>query len=163
MKQTLLPIYLATLAMIFHSLISAQNLTPETIIQINNLNSEADVSLLLKDKGFEFNNTKGNSQTQEISQTWLFWSHTKRSEVVNSFLPKVTDSTRKSKTVFTLYNAYHYRDFVKNLKESNYKFAGLTVTNDKAYLCFKKKDKVFLLKECSGHADTPYYEIVQTQ
>jgi len=174
MRPTSKKILSIAISLIFISLVKGQTLMPKEILQISNLKTETEITNLLKEKGFDYNGYSGISRINEKEDSWCFRSFSDKREIINSFVAKVTDDSHHSKIILTLYNFYHYRDFVNNLLESKFIFKGIKTIESinytqnnkmehRTYLNFTKSNLSFLTRECIGYDSTPFYEIVFQQ
>ena len=162
------------ISLFFTYIAQGQTITPNEIRQINNLKNQTEISNLLKEKGFEFSQSRGIKEIGDINSiedSWIFRPLINRKEIITSILSKTTDYTHNSKITLTLYNFYHYRDFINNLLSSNFEFKGLKTipwinyskngkTEYTNYSYFIRSNLLFLTRENIGYDGTTFYEII---
>jgi hypothetical protein len=148
MKRTLRLLTLLPVILLFGTFAIGQNLTPQELIQINSSTDPA-ISNILSDKGFK--KREGNDfdqSTKETKSSWYFqpfFNHSGEHESSNVI--KSVDSIQKTKTVFLLYNPFHYKEFIQNLVKSKYRFTGIQMMYSKVYAVFENEGAVFMTTE----------------
>ncbi|MDH7463888.1 hypothetical protein QEG73_21480 [Chitinophagaceae bacterium 26-R-25] len=154
--STLLPrlVLFICFAFVFEAFAIGQNLTPKELTDIHKNPDVAAITRKLSEKGF-----KQYSAGQKESR-WYFQPFTYSGEEVSSCVIKSMDSNRQAKTVFFLYNPFHYKEFISNLKKYNYRFKGIEVIEDKSYTVFENKQTVFMTREQPSGRNKNYFEII---
>lgn len=160
MKPTAYRISSLVLAILLVKLSSGQNLSSQELNRIHNSLDFAIVNSSLLDKGFKFSRNEINEKTKETESRWYFPAYSHPGEDVSSYLIKRVDSNQNRKTIFFLYNPFHYRDFLDNLIRSKYRFKGIAVIDDQTYSIFKKKQTVFMVTEKPKGGNDRYFEIM---
>jgi hypothetical protein len=89
-----------------------------------------------------------------------FQPFTHAAEEVSSYLIKMVDSTHNAKTIFFLYNPFHYKEFISRLTKSKYEFKGTRIIDNKSYTVFKNKRTVFLTTEKQDANNHSFFEII---
>jgi hypothetical protein len=164
MRKTTVRLTLLLLVVLFTNSTWGQNLSPHELFQINSTSNFLVDTSTLVDKGYKFQSKQYDEITKTTESRWYFQASTHSGEEVSSYLIKSVYSDHKVKTVFFLYNPYHYRDFIQNLKKSKYKFNGVQIIGNKSYNVFKKDKATFLTKEKQDAANHNIFEIiVQTE
>jgi hypothetical protein len=170
-KKPLLAIFIITAFMINGY---GQMVTTEEILKADNTKSDALITKFLAGKGFEYNQSAGAAEAKERDASWVFRPFTDKRELVSCFVIKVTDTSGHSKIIVLLYNLQHYKDFVNNILESNFRFNGIISRGRrnpskgdrmeyKSYLHFRKKGMSFFARESIGFDNSTFYEIIFEQ
>lgn len=160
MRKTLRRLSLMLAFTLLGTFAIGQNLTPQELIQINS-SPDPVISITLADKGFKKRQDNQLDQsTKETKSSWYFqpiFNHSEEHE--SSHVIKSVDTSQTTKTVFLLYNPFHYKEFVQNLVKSKYRFTGIQVMYSKAYTVFENKGAVFMTTE-RNNDDELVFEII---
>jgi hypothetical protein len=152
------PLLTAVTLLAFMLQASSQRVTIDEIITIADRKEDAVISELLKQKGFEYNQSAGAAERNETDVSWVFRPFADKRELVSCFLIKVTDTLGNSKIILNLYNFYDYKDFVSDILHSQFRFNGVISRGKrnpfegdkmeyKTYLHFRKKGMSFFTRE----------------
>jgi hypothetical protein len=161
MKKTSRLLTLLPISLLFGTFAMGQNLTPQELIQINS-SPDPVISVTLADKGFKKRqDNQLDLSTKETKSSWYFqpfFNHAEEHE--SSHVIKSVDTSQKTKTVFLLYNPFHYKEFIQNLVKSKYRFTGIQIMYSKAYTVFENKGTVFMTTERNNGDDELVFEII---
>jgi hypothetical protein len=137
--------------------VQGQNLTPEELIQFHEMDDHS-ISTILLAKGFKLN--EDHEKINGANVNWYFapFTYSKKDEI-SSCLTRLTDSSLKSKTIFLLYNPFHFKEFVSNLINLGFQFYGVLILADKVHLFFGKEKYEILTLEKTNSQNKRYYEI----
>jgi hypothetical protein len=150
---------LAFCAVFFSTILRGQNLSPKELEKIQQTSDFATITAFLVEKGFK----KGPDRSDEAAGTvgrWYFQPFTDHDDQIISYLIKTVDSSQKAKTVFTLYNQFHYKEFLSNLTDARYKFKGTRFRDGHTYYVFKNKRYSFDTIEKSTPGKTRFAEVL---
>ena len=149
---------LLVVGLLFWTVSSGQTLSPKVLTEIQQTSEFAAITSLLEEKGFK-KSTEQSSNAFETIEKWYFQPFVYSGETVSSSLTKTVDSSLKAKTVFSLYNPFHYKEFIKNLTDAKYKFRGTKYVNGNIYYVFRKKGYTFTTTEKTANDKTKSYQI----
>lgn len=161
MRMTSLRLSFFFAALFLGTFAIGQNLTPQELIQINTSPNPV-ISSTLVGKGFQKSqDSQLDERTKETISSWYFGPFFIHSgELVSSYVTKSVDTSQKTKTVFLLYNPFHYRDFIQNLALSKYRFTGMQIVNSEVYTVFENKRAVFMTIEKDEKGARPVFKII---
>ena len=160
MRRKINQLTLFVFSFLYGTLAWGQNLTPKELNIIHNNSDFPTITSTLTEKGFKLQSNRSDEGTREKVARWYFQPFTHSGEEVSSYLIKSVDSNQKAKTIFFLYNPFHYKDFVNSLITSKYKFIGAQVIDNKNYFGFKNKRTVFMTAEKRNSNNQVYFEIL---
>ena len=159
MKHVVSRIALVFCATFFSILSNGQNLSPKDLQKVHSSSDPSTITTLLVERGFKKSEAR-NGIALVTEERWYFQPFTNFDDQIISYLIKTVDSFQTSKTVFLLYNQFHYKAFIKSLTDARYKFQGVEFIDGNTSYVFKNKRFRFALTEKSNAGRTKHAEIV---
>jgi len=151
-------LFLWTLLFILSTAVKSQVLlSPIDLIRISKLTDNGTITNILKTKGYEVGYGWEIEDGGKINN-WLF--QTRPGEFVDFTFRKVTWVSRKAETLYWISNKYFYKEFMNNLRASNFVFSDIRIIDNQCYFVFKKgKDSIFVIQKPGKTPDEAYFEI----